>query len=68
MMRSFTDRGEKFLRCDRCKRVGKEGWAHVCGGSPHMSRGNWYASVGDLRAALAKSNILLGTIVRGTRP
>jgi hypothetical protein len=65
MMYSFVDLGEKFLRCDTCKRIGKEGWAHVCGPT---GRGNWYVSVHALRADLAKSRLPPGTIVRGTKP
>jgi hypothetical protein len=60
MMYSFTDLGEKFLRCDTCKRIGKEGWAHVC--QAFVTRGNWYASVVELRAALAKT-LPPGTVI-----
>lgn len=45
---TFQRGGQIYVRCLRCKRIGRSGWAHACGS-------NWYTSVRALEDALEKS-------------
>lgn len=57
---NFIDRGEMFVRCSNCQRVGRSGWAHAC-------RVNWYSSVDVLRATERRDRELIGKMVRASK-
>jgi hypothetical protein len=67
-MTRFVLDGKHYVQCGGCKRVAPdENWAHVHGRDRHGKEigQNWYRSVAELRAALRKSALPPGTIVKG---